>query len=182
VDRVSQANRDPPTPGRRGSDDASPRPHSNLTRPRPRHYGRQMQRSRVAANLASSSLFALAGLHVAWGAGSCWPLPDREALADAVIGGDVVPSPVACYLVGGALTTAGLLVAGRPRRHRSLRRLGVVGVVAVLAGRGVLGLTGRTSLVSPTSTSARFARLDLRVYSPLCLTLASLASLSLRCP
>jgi hypothetical protein len=141
-----------------------------------------MQPSRTAAHLASGSLFALAGMHVAWGAGASWPLPDREALADVVIGGDVVPSPAACYLVGGALATAAVLVAGRPRRHRSLRRLGVVGVVAVLAGRGALGLAGHTSLVSPTSTSARFARLDRQAYSPLCLGLASLAALSLRCP
>jgi hypothetical protein len=138
-----------------------------------------MQPARIAANLASNSLFALAGMHVAWGAGSAWPLPDREALADAVIGADVVPSPVACYAVGGALTTAGVLIAGRPRRHRSLRRLGVVGVVAVLTGRGALGLTGHTSMVSPTSVSARFTRLDRRVYSPLCLSLAGLAALSL---
>jgi hypothetical protein len=138
-----------------------------------------MQPSRVAAGLASSSLFALAGMHGAWGAGSSWPLPDREALADAVIGADVVPSPASCYLVAGALTTAGVLVAGRPRRHPSVRRLGVVGVIAVLTGRGVLGLTGHTSLVSPTSTSARFLRLDRRVYSPFCLSLAGLAALSL---
>jgi hypothetical protein len=141
-----------------------------------------MQRSRIAAKLASSSLFGLAGMHVAWGAGLSWPLPDREALADAVIGGDVVPSPVACYVVGGALTTAGVLVAGRPRRHPSLRRLGVVGVVAILAGRGALGLAGHTSLVSPTSTSDRFNRLDRRAYSPFCLVLAGMAALSLRCP
>jgi hypothetical protein len=141
-----------------------------------------MQRSRIAADLASGSLFALAGMHVAWGAGSSWPLPDREALADAVIGGDVVPAPAACYLVGGALATAGALVAGRPRRHRKLRRLGVLGVVAVLAGRGALGLTGHTSLVSPTATSARFTRLDRQAYSPLCLGLAGLAAVSLRRP
>jgi hypothetical protein len=138
-----------------------------------------MQASRIAANLASSSLFTLAAMHGAWGAGSSWPLPDRAALADAVVGGNVVPSPAACYQVGGALAAAGILVAGRPRRHRTLRRLGVVGVVAVLTGRGVLGLTGHTSLVSPTSTSARFNRLDRRVYSPLCLGLAGLAALSL---
>jgi hypothetical protein len=141
-----------------------------------------MQPSRIAADLASGSLLTLARMHVAWGAGASWPLPDRKALADAVIGGDAMPSPVACYVVGGALAAAGVLVAGRPRRHRSLRRLGVVGVVAVLAGRGALGLTGHTSLVSPTSHSARFARLDRRAYSPLCLGLASLAALSLRCP
>jgi hypothetical protein len=57
-----------------------------------------------------------------------------------------------------------------------MRRLGTGTVVAVLAGRGALGLAGRTRLVSPTSTSARFARLDRRVYSPLCLALAGLSA------
>jgi Protein of unknown function (DUF3995) len=125
-------------------------------------------------------LFALAGLHAAWGAGSAWPMADRRALADAVIGGDDVPPPLACYAVSGALTTAGLLVAGWPRRHPLLRRVGVGGVVAVLAGRGALGIAGRTSIVSPRSTSRSFARRDRRIYSPLCLALAVLAGQSLR--
>jgi hypothetical protein len=43
-----------------------------------------------------------------------------------------------------------------------------------------LGLAGQTRLVSPVSVSARFTRLDRRVYSPLCLTLAGLAALSIR--
>jgi hypothetical protein len=60
-----------------------------------------------------------------------------------------------------------------------VRRLGTGTGVAVLAGRGALGLTGRTRLVSPASTSARFARLDRRAYSPLCLALAGLSALSL---
>jgi hypothetical protein len=37
---------------------------------------------------------------------------------------------------------------------------------------------GRTRLVSPSSRSGRFARLDRRVYSPLCLALAGLSALS----
>jgi hypothetical protein len=47
-------------------------------------------------------------------------------------------------------------------------------VAAVLSGRGLLGLAGRTDVVSPGSSSARFRRLDRRVYSPLCLALAAL--------
>jgi hypothetical protein len=59
------------------------------------------------------------------------------------------------------------------------RRAGVGGVVAVLGVRGGLGLAGQTRLVSPSSRSARFARLDRRVYAPLCLTLAGLSVLSI---
>jgi len=137
-----------------------------------------MRRAGVAT--ASAALFALAGMHAAWGAGSAWPLPDRDALADAVIGAAEVPPPAACFAVSGALAAAGALVAGWPGGRRpAVHRLGTGVVVGVLAGRGVLGLSGRTRLVSPASTSDRFARLDRRVYSPLCLGLAGLSALSL---
>jgi hypothetical protein len=132
----------------------------------------------VSAVTASGALFALAGLHAAWGAGSAWPFPDRRALADAVIGTAEVPAPAACFAVSGALTAAGALVAGWPRGRPALRRLGVAGAVGVLAGRGVLGLAGQTRLVSPASRSERFSRLDRHVYSPLCLALATASALS----
>lgn len=108
---------------------------------------------------ASVVLFALAGMHAAWGAGSAWPLPDRGELADAVIGAAEVPPPAACFAVSGALAAAGALVAGWPgRRWPASRRLGAGAVVGVLAGRGILGLAGRTRLVSPASASARPCR------------------------
>lgn len=135
---------------------------------------------RAGVATASIALFALAGLHAAWGAGSAWPLPDCAALADAVIGSAEVPGPAACFAVSGALVTAGVLVASRPAGWRTAHRFGLGAVIAVLAGRGFLGLTGRTRLVSPASTSARFMRLDRRVYSPLCLVLAALSALALR--
>ena len=57
------------------------------------------------------------------GAGSAWPLPDRDALADAVIGAAEVPSAAACFAVSGALAAAGTLVAGRPGgKHPVIRR------------------------------------------------------------
>jgi len=105
-------------------------------------------------------------------------MPDRRALADAVIGAERVPPPAACLAVSAALAAASTLVAGLPRRRPALRRLGVGAVVAVLAGRGALGLAGRTALVSPGSTSPRFLHLDRRVYSPACLVLAGLSALS----
>jgi hypothetical protein len=134
--------------------------------------------ARVGAVTAAASLFGLAALHAAWGAGSAWPLADRDALADAVIGAAQVPPPAACFAVSGALAAAGTLVAGWPGDHPAIRRAGVGGVVVVLAGRGVLGLAGRTQLVSRSSVSDRFTRLDRRIYSPLCLALAGLSALS----
>jgi Protein of unknown function (DUF3995) len=140
--------------------------------------GRPAPIPRAAAATAAASLFGLAALHAAWGAGSAWPLPDRDALADAVIGAAQVPPPAACFAVSGALTAAGTLVAGWPRGRPAIRQAGVSGVVVVLAGRGVLGLAGRTQLVSRSSVSERFTRLDRRIYSPLCLALACLSALS----
>jgi hypothetical protein len=129
---------------------------------------------------ASAGLLAAAALHAAWGAGSAWPFRDRAALADAVIGAAEVPGPGACLAVSCALAVAGALAAGWPARHPGLRQAGISAVAAVLAARGALGLAGRTRLVSPVSVSARFTRLDRRVYSPLCLALAGLSALSAR--
>ena len=128
------------------------------------------------ATLAAAGLAGLAGLHVAWAAGSSWPLPDKAALSDAVIGRDTFPSAAACLVVAGALTAGSAFVAGWPASHERLQRTGAAGVVGALAVRGGLGLAGRTRLISPTSSSARFRGLDRRVYAPLCLALAVLAA------
>ncbi|MGH3396522.1 MAG: hypothetical protein ACRDPO_17710 [Streptosporangiaceae bacterium] len=91
----------------------------------------------------------------------------------------------------GLLTAAGLHAAWSaglawPFRDRAALADAVVGAAEVpgpaacLAVSGGLGLAGQTRLVSPVSVSARFMRLDRRVYSPLCLTLAGLAALSAR--
>jgi Protein of unknown function (DUF3995) len=121
----------------------------------------------------AGTLFGVAALHAASGAGKSFPFRDRELLADAAVGTVAVPPAPACYAVAGALTAAAALVQGFPAGHPTLRRLGLLGVAVVLGGRGMLGLTGRTDLVSPASTSARFRRLDRNVYSPLCLAVAS---------
>ena len=139
-----------------------------------------MDGSRVATTAASAALVGLAGLHAAWGLGSTWPLPDRAALADAAVGTADVPPPAACFAVAAALGLAAALVDGRPRRRPLLRRVGAGGVVAVLASRGVVGLVGSTGLVSPGSSSPRYRRLNRRYYSPLCLSLAALASPAVR--
>ncbi|WP_424643474.1 DUF3995 domain-containing protein [Embleya sp. AB8] len=132
----------------------------------------------VATRVSVGSLVALAGVHVAWGLGSSWPLPDRESLADTVVGQPAVPGAAACFAVAGALGTAALFVSGRPRRRPAVARLGALGVAGVLGVRGAVGLAGRTELLSPGSSSTRFRRLDRLVYSPLCLTLAAGSALS----
>jgi hypothetical protein len=121
--------------------------------------------------LTAGALLTLAGLHVAWGLGSALPFRDRADLADAVIGGREVPGSAACFAVAGALGAGAALVSGVGVAG-ALRRTGLLGLAAVLGLRGALGVLGRTDVVSPGSTSARFRRLDRRVYAPLCLGLA----------
>ena len=61
--------------------------------------------------IASAALFAISGLHVAWGLGASWPRIDREPA-----------SPGACFAVAGLLGVAAGLVAGRPHRAPRLSR------------------------------------------------------------
>lgn len=131
----------------------------------------------LSTRLASTSLLAIAGLHLNWASGSTWPLPDRESLADEVAGRPDSPPPsaTACLVVAGLLTTAATLVAGRPRSAPGLSRLGAAGVVATLATRGGFGMAGRTDMLVPGSASERFRARDRRIYSPLCLALAALS-------
>ncbi|HEY3673117.1 MAG TPA: DUF3995 domain-containing protein [Acidimicrobiia bacterium] len=127
----------------------------------------------AAPRATATTLFVLAGLHVAWGRGSTFPFADRDGLNDTVVGRASTPPPSACLAVAGALTMAGALVADVAPLPRPIQRLGVTGVAVVLASRAALGFAGRTDAVSPGSASVRFRRLDRRVYSPLCLALAA---------
>jgi hypothetical protein len=128
---------------------------------------------RLTSRCTAIVLAAVAGLHLLWARGSSFPFSNRDDLAQSVVGSNNVPSAAACVAVSGALLSAAVLVAGTPPLPPMLRRLGVVGVTTTLATRGALGLAGRTDLVSPGSLSARFRRLDRRVFSPLCLALAA---------
>lgn len=113
---------------------------------------------------------------MAWGRGSAFPAPDRETLAEAVIGappaaahdqGPGVPGPVACYAVAGALTVAAVGINARG----PVRRLIALGVVTALGARGAVGLAGRMPQEEGSPTFRRWNRL---LYSPLCLLLAAL--------
>jgi hypothetical protein len=127
----------------------------------------------------AGALAALAGLHVAWGRGSSFPFSDREQLADAAVGAERFPTPTACYAVAVALGAGSILVLDAPGMPARLRQTGLLGMACVFLVRGGLGLAGRTSLIAPGASSARFRRLDRRVYSPLCIGLG-LASLVAR--
>lgn len=118
-------------------------------------------------------LACIAGLHIAWAHGASLPFGTSDRLHDAVLGAPTNrPSALACYTVAAALTvsTATVLRAGS-RRDRASRQLARV-VAFALATRGTIGLLGRTHHYMPGPTSQTFRRLDLCVYSPLCLALA----------
>jgi hypothetical protein len=118
----------------------------------------------MRTKVGSAGLGAISALHVAWGLGASWPRIDREPAA-----------PEACFAVAGVLGVAAGLVAGHPRRAPRLSRLGARAVSGVLATRGAFGMAGRTDLLASGASSERFRRMDRRVYSPVCLTLAALS-------
>ena len=126
----------------------------------------------VLVSATSATLAALGALHVAWGLRVEIPGIDGDAVVDAVVGSDTMPSPAACFTVAGLLGAAAVLVAGRPARHPFIRRAGQLGVAATLGARSALGFTGNTDIVAPAPTSDRFRELDRRYYSPLCAALA----------
>jgi hypothetical protein len=129
--------------------------------------------SGVTSRLTTATLVALAALHVAWGRGSTFPFNRGTDLADTVVGTQTVPPPAACFSVAAALVAGAALVHDLPGLPGPVRRLGLVGMAGLFGLRGALGFAGLTSLISPGSTSARFRRLDRRLYSPLCFALAA---------
>ncbi|MEU4805326.1 DUF3995 domain-containing protein [Actinosynnema sp. NPDC023587] len=131
----------------------------------------------LVALLTAVVLVAVGGLHVVW-AFSPWPLRSREEFASRVVGvpADRLPSPGLTLAVAALLALAGYLVAARGGVVGApgpawLTVVGTAGVAAVLLLRGAGGL------VSSARGGTEFARLDRRVYSPLCLVLAAATGL-----
>ncbi|RKE18863.1 DUF3995 domain-containing protein [Streptomyces sp. TLI_171] len=132
---------------------------------------------RATAVAVAGALTAIGGLHAVW-SHSPWPCRDRTEFAELVVGvrPERVPSAGLCLGVAGLLGSAAYLVGARggvlpaagPRR---LRAAGAAGVAGVLLARGVGGPvlfgSGRVG------RSARFVRMDRRLYSPLCVALGA---------
>lgn len=127
--------------------------------------------------VASAALLAIAGVHAFWATGSSWPLEDRDALSEAVIGRDdgSVPPASQCLIAAGLFLAAASVLAGRPARRPAVVRLGRLGVTGAFGVRGIAGLAGITHLLAPGSESARFRRMDRRVFAPFCLVIAALS-------
>lgn len=119
-------------------------------------------------------------LHVVWATGSTWPADDRDKLADLVLGHRPLPSTFLTWLVA-ALLAAATAVTGRATLGDSPSRavrLGARAVGATLLVRGAGGLI--VSGADLEGATPEYRRLDLRLYSPLCLALGAATTVSVR--
>ncbi|MFF5189354.1 DUF3995 domain-containing protein [Streptomyces sp. NPDC000345] len=141
--------------------------------------------ARVAGVLSASGLLAAGLLHGVW-VFTPWPLASRAEFATVVVGVEEsqLPSKPATFAVAALLCTAAWLVitATRPASPigaSRLVRIGLWTVSGVLAVRGLGGLAA--SGLALGNVPHAFRHWDLALYSPLCVTLASLtAYLALR--
>lgn len=123
-------------------------------------------------------LFAIAGLHVYWLLGGCWPGRDAASLNAMVVGGQpgarmpprVGTAAVSAAITGsalGVLAARGLIALPLPSVVRALTWV----AAGALAVRGLGGFFDRR--LRPHTRTLPFARLNGRIYSPLCLALAA---------
>lgn len=128
----------------------------------------------VLACALSAVLLLITALHVYWAIGGVWPGRDGASCARAVIGFrgvDEMPAPTASFAVAACLGLATLWpmalerVFATPFAHDGLAATATM-IGLVFLGRGILGFTPWWRRLAPEQP---FARLDTRLYSPLCL-------------
>lgn len=125
---------------------------------------------RAAGAAVPAGLGAVAVLHAAWALGWRWPGGSDEAFAERVIGSGELPPEWATWAVAGLLATAAGMVRTTATGSRStLARAGSWTVAGVLLARGAGGLAASTA----HGLDGAYARLDVSVYSPLCLALGA---------
>ncbi len=120
--------------------------------------------------LVPGTLTAIAGMHAAWALGWRWPGGTDQALADHVVGrGASLPPDWLTALVAGTLLAGAAIVRDGAAGADGRTRLAAWGVAGVLLTRGAVSvpidLAGDRDDV--------YTRLDLAVYSPLCLALGA---------
>jgi len=123
-------------------------------------------------------LVAIATMHVYWGMGGIWPGTDAASCARAVVGfrgAETMPLPAASYavaVVALVMALVALALGGwyaEPIEPARLAGMALFGGLVLLA-RGLLGFTPLWRRLTPQQP---FARLDTRLYSPLCLGLGA---------
>ena len=129
------------------------------------------------AAVAAALLAATALVHGFWAFGGVWPARDGRTLAKTVVGPkqQAMPGAAACLAIAALLAAAVVIVLARSDVIELpgpswIVNLGTWVIVAVLALRGIGGLV--TSLLAGRSET--YHRLDVAIYSPLCLLIAAL--------
>jgi uncharacterized protein YndB with AHSA1/START domain len=117
--------------------------------------------------IVPGTLAAIAALHAAWALGWRWPVASDQALADHVIGyGAELPPDWLTGLVAAMLLTCAVIVrAGARGRWRPA----AWAVAGVLLARGVVYIP----IDLAGGLDDTYSRLDLAIYSPLCLALGA---------
>lgn len=129
--------------------------------------------------IAAGILLCVALIHLAWATGRCWPARDGEQLAQWVLGGEPgtkLPGRTAC--MGVVVALAGLALLWWWTKHDAAPALWMMGLswlgVGVLALRGLGGFFERR--FRPSIQGSPYAKMNVLLYSPLCLGLATLAA------
>ena len=127
----------------------------------------------VMAGVLSLALLVISALHAYWGLGGLWPEKSAAGLARMVVGDGRtrMPTPWSCFAVAALL----LVVAVWPwllLRHPVGQPVLAAGIVitAVFLLRGLAGYSPRWR---QRFAAEPFATLDMRLYSPLCVVLAT---------
>ena len=118
-------------------------------------------------------LLGIALLHLAWGLGLPWPGPNETARVATVIGirGQTrMPGFLPSAAVAAALVAVAGLVVLSGMTAMPLARLALLAASAVFLGRGIAPWIPAWRRLTPQQP---FARLDRRLYGPLCLLIGA---------
>jgi hypothetical protein len=138
---------------------------------------RSIRLARVCGVAVPVALVAIAALHAAWALGWYWPAESEGELAEYVLSrgerqrldGALPPTPATWAVALALAGAAGIVRAVRTgARSRLVRRVGW-GVAGVFLARGVVYLP--SDLIGGLDDS--YQRLDVALYSPLCVGLAT---------
>ena len=155
-------------------------------RTRPPADGTSIGRVARACGVAVPALLtAIAALHARWALGSPWPAASERQLAEAVLSsserdkldGGLPPAPATWLVAVALLAAAGTVRTAAAGTHSRALRGAAWGVSAVLLARGVAYIPSDLN----GGLDDNYQRLDLTIYSPLCLALGAATALVARC-
>ncbi|KAE9631071.1 DUF3995 domain-containing protein [Parasedimentitalea maritima] len=132
-----------------------------------------------SAIIAVLLLLAIALVHLLWALGSSWPVGDEKTLARTVVGSKDIqkmPPRLASLGVAIVLTAAAhiVLASGGLMPGILLPRMYQILLVAMILVFSARGLVAYMSFWRELVPEQPFARLDQRIYAPLCLLIAAL--------